>query len=74
VCAIGASGSTVWAATPDPAADSKRLLWFLVAGDDGSSTEGSWGVKSSGAERGGTAPSGVCGMSAKDPSGFCAAP
>jgi len=74
VCAIGTSGSAVWAATPDPSADPKRLLWFLVAGDDGSSTEGSWGVRSSGAERGGTTPSGVCGMSVKSTSGFCAAP
>jgi PKD repeat protein len=74
VCAVGTSGRAVWAATPDPSADSKRLLWFLVAGDNGSSTEGSWGVRSSGAERGGTAASGVCGMSVKSTSGFCAAP
>ncbi len=74
VCAIGNSGSALWVSTPDPGADPKRLLWFLVAGDDGTSTEGSWGVTSAGAERGGAASSGVCGLSFKDTSGYCAAP
>jgi hypothetical protein len=74
VCAVGNSGSTLWASTPDPATDPSRLLWFLLVGDDGSSTEGSWGVTSSGAERGGTVSSGVCELSVKDTSGFCAAP
>src|SRR5512143_663546 len=74
VCAVGNSGSTLWLSTPDPATDPSRLLWFVVAGDDGSSTEGSWGLASSGVERGGATPSGVCGMSFKDTSGYCAAP
>jgi hypothetical protein len=74
VCGIGNSGSTLWASTPDPATDPSRLLWFLLVGDDGSSLEGSWGVTSSGSERGGAESSGRCGLGLKDTSGYCAAP
>ena len=51
---------------PRPLRRLEALLWFLVPGDDGSSTEGSWGVKSSGTERAGTAASGVCGMRVRE--------
>jgi hypothetical protein len=74
VCALGTFGSALWAATPDPSGDPRRLLWFLVAGDDASSTEGSWGTTSAGQERGGTAASGVCGFAVKNTAGYCAAP
>jgi hypothetical protein len=74
VCDVGNAGSTLWASTPDPAADPRRLLWFVIVGDDGTSTEGSWGLASTGAERGGAAPSGFCGMDFKDTSAYCAAP
>jgi hypothetical protein len=74
VCSIGTSGSVLWASTPDPRGDPSRLLWFLVVGDDGFATEGSWGVTSAGAERGGAAPSAVCGIAVKNTTGYCAAP
>lgn len=74
VCAVGDSGGALWNSAPDPGADASRFLWFLVAGDDGSATEGSWGVTSAGLERGGAAASGVCGLGVKDITGTCAAP
>ena len=73
-CALGGGGSYAWNSTPDPAVDPSRLLWFLVAGDDGVATEGSWGTTSSGLERGGAGASGVCGMTVKETGGYCAAP
>jgi subtilisin-like proprotein convertase family protein len=64
-CLIGTSGSYGWSGVP--AGD----LWFVVAGDDGTSTEGSLGTGVGGAERGGLSASGQCGMSTKDISGSC---
>lgn len=71
VCGLGFSGSAPWSNMPDPSSDGSGFLWFVVVGDDGGSTEGSWGFTSSGAERGGINPSGVCGMSAKNTSSTC---
>ena len=45
-------------------------LWFLLVGEDGFSTEGSWGVGTNG-ERNGAIPSGVCGNELKDALGVC---
>ena len=73
-CAIGTAGAYLWNGVPDPGVDSSRLLWFLVVGTDGSATEGSWGRTSSGAERGGAAASGQCGVTAKNTTEACAAP
>jgi hypothetical protein len=64
-CAIGTSGSYGWSGVP------AGNLWFVVAADDGTSNEGSWGTGVGGAERGGTAASGQCGMSTRDNSGTC---
>ena len=64
-CNLGTSGIASW--TGVPAGD----LWFVVVGDDDSSTEGSWGTDGNGAQRGGTAPSGQCGISTRDNSGVC---
>ncbi|HEX4825425.1 MAG TPA: choice-of-anchor J domain-containing protein [Candidatus Polarisedimenticolaceae bacterium] len=64
VCGVGTSGSYTWTAVPGGS------LWFVVAADDGTATEGSWGTATSG-ERGGTSPSGQCGMSTRDDSGSC---
>ena len=61
-----------WSSLPDPRSDSSRLLWFLVVGDN-AATEGSWGLTSAGAERGGTTPSGQCGVTIKNPLA-CSAP
>jgi hypothetical protein len=64
-CNLGTSGSASWSGVP--AGD----LWFVVVGDDGGSTEGSWGTDSTGAERGGSAASGQCGIATRDNSGVC---
>jgi len=73
-CAIGISGSYAWAGVPDPSSYSSRFLWFLVVGDDGAVTEGSWGLTSAGQEEGrGTASAHGC-CSAKDTSHSCGTP
>jgi hypothetical protein len=64
-CSLGTSGIASWGGVP--AAD----LWFVVVGDDGASTEGSWGKDSANAERGGSAASGQCGLGTRDNSGVC---
>jgi hypothetical protein len=64
-CNLGTSGNASWSGVP--AGD----LWFVVVGDDGASTEGSWGTDGTGAQRGGTAASGQCGIGTRDNSGVC---
>jgi hypothetical protein len=64
-CDLGVTGAASW--TGVPAGD----LWFVVVGDDGAATEGSWGTDSAGAQRGSGAASGQCGMTARDNSGVC---
>ncbi len=64
-CDLGISGAATW--TGVPAGD----LWFVVVGNDGASTEGSWGVTGAGAQRGAGAASGQCGLTARDDSGVC---
>jgi len=63
-CGVGTTGSYSWSGVP--AGD----LWFVVASDDGVSTEGSWGTGTAG-ERGGALASGQCGMSLRNNSGTC---
>lgn len=70
--AIGTSGSYLWTGMPDPSGYASKFLWFLVVGDDGNKTEGSWGLMSNGAERGGTNCSNVCGMTSKVTAASCA--
>jgi PKD repeat protein len=77
-CNLGSAGSYAWSGIPAPT-PAQRFLWFLVVGDNGpgSNTEGSWGLTSSGAERGGTAASGLsCTVpfSIKSTSGSCVTP
>jgi hypothetical protein len=60
-CSIGTSGNYTWTAgngMPSPSAG--NFLWFLIVGDNASTTEGSWGVTSAGLEEGRTAASGQC--------------
>ncbi len=64
-CDLGTAGVASW--TGVPAGD----LWFVVVGDDGAITEGSWGTNGAGAQRGAGAASGQCGMTARDDSGVC---
>lgn len=74
-CALGVSGAYAWAGVPDPSSYSSRFLWFLVVGDDGAGTEGSWGLTyPDGAEEGGAGASNQCGMTTKDLSGSCGMP
>ncbi len=65
VCSIGTVGSFTWSSVPF------GDLWFLVVGDDGGSTEGSWGTASSGAQRAGDTASGVCAIVDRDNTGTC---
>jgi hypothetical protein len=72
-CNVTPSTSTTnWSSVPDTTGHS--FLWFLVVGDNGSTTEGSWGLTSGGAERGGTSASGQCTCTVKDTSGSCGTP
>ena len=73
--ALGNAGSYAWANVPDPSTYTSRLLWFLVVGDNGVGTEGSWGLTyPGGAEEGDTVASNVCGMTIKDLTGACGTP
>jgi hypothetical protein len=75
VCTLGTTGTYAWAAIPDPSVYTSRFLWFLVVGDNGAGTEGSWGLTyPGGAEEGGAVASNVCGMITKDLSGTCGTP
>jgi len=63
VCGMGTSGPMPGREFPNPSTYTSRYLWFLVVGDDGSSTEGSWGLTSpGGAEEGGASASNKCGI------------
>jgi hypothetical protein len=73
-CAIGTSGTYGWTGMPDPSGDASRFLWYAVVGNNGGTTEGSWGAMTGGAERGGAAASGVCGMTTKDTTTACGTP
>ena len=73
-CGLGNSGSALWSSPPDPSADSSRFAWFLIVGDDGAATEGSWGLSSSGQERGGSQASALCGFATKVTGVACAMP
>lgn len=64
VCALGTTGFATVPSIGDPSLDASRFLWFLVVGDDGVGTEGSWGLTSTGAERG-AGPSGSCGFASR---------
>jgi len=68
VCAIGTTGSYSW--TGAPTTDH----YFLILGNDGGTTESSWGfdyIGGSNNERNGTGHSGQCSMTAKDTSVTC---
>ena len=75
-CGLGTTGAFTWSAVPDPdaAGDSRGFLWWLVLADDGTTTEGSWGLDSTGSERNGSGAagsSGQCGITTKDLSNAC---
>jgi hypothetical protein len=64
-CNLSFSGIYNWFAMPP------GDVWFLVVSNDGSSTEGSWGRRSDGSERGGTTPSAFCGMTTHESTATC---
>lgn len=72
-CSVTPSSSaTNWSGMP--ATTGHSFLWFLVVGDNGGTTEGSWGLTSSGSERGGTSASNQCSCTTKDTSSSCGTP
>jgi hypothetical protein len=64
-CDLGTTGSATWTAVP------AGSLWFVVVGDDNAVTEGTWGTDGNTPQRGGTTPSGFCGLTVRDNSGTC---
>jgi hypothetical protein len=64
-CAIGTTGSYAWAS---PAGNT---LFFLMVGTDGAGKESSLGWTDAWVERNGTAPSGLCGVTVKEPLNVC---
>ena len=73
-CAIGTTGTYNWTLAPTPSG-TKLFIWYLVVGDNGGTTEGSWGVTSPGGlEEGRTTASGSaagCGCTVHDNSAAC---
>ena len=66
-CNVGTLGQALWFGVP--AGD----LWFVVVSNDGSGTEGSWGIDGDGTDRNGTTPSNLCGNTARENAGTCPA-
>lgn len=62
-CGLSATGGTTWSSVPDPAADSRRFLWWVVVATT-AGTEGSWGTDSAGTERSGPGAQGSSGACA----------
>ncbi len=72
VCDLGAAGAYDWFGVPDPGAG--EFVWWLILVNDGSVTEGSWGLDGAGQERTGPGTGGVsaqCGMTTKDVTNAC---
>ncbi len=73
VCSMGTTSPFVWNNVPT-ASDGSGLLWWIIVANNGSTTEGSWGTDSAGAERRGPGAggmSGVCGITSKSLSNTC---
>jgi subtilisin-like proprotein convertase family protein len=64
VCGLGPLGSYDWTTLP------AGNLWYLVVSDNASTTEGSWGVATSG-QRNGSVASGTCGFSQRSNAATC---
>ena len=72
VCSITTSPFT-WNSVPAPTGGT-GLVWWLMTASDASHREGSWGKKSSGAERVGQGPggsSGTCGVTTRNLTNTC---
>jgi hypothetical protein len=71
-CTVTTSPFT-WNSVPAPTGGT-GLVWWLITARDGSNREGSWGKKSSGAERVGQGPggsSGQCGITTRNLGNAC---
>ncbi|HEX4824037.1 MAG TPA: hypothetical protein VFV19_06970, partial [Candidatus Polarisedimenticolaceae bacterium] len=64
-CDLGTSGNATW--TQVPAGN----LWFVIAGDNNATIEGTWGTDGVGGQRGGPSPSGFCGMTSRNNGTTC---
>jgi hypothetical protein len=64
-CDLGTAGTLAWSGVPD------IDLWFVVVGDDGLATEGTWGAASDGSDRLGSTASGLCQMIQRSNAGSC---
>ena len=64
-CDPGPSGEYTWTGVPSGS------LWFVVVGNNGAGTEGSWGMDSAGHHRGLAGASGMCGCLTQETSGTC---
>lgn len=64
-CDLGSQGVVNWTTVPT------GNIWFVVIGDDGEGTEGSWGQDSGEADRNRSISSGFCGNSLRDNAGTC---
>jgi subtilisin-like proprotein convertase family protein len=65
VCGLGPTGSYTWSGMPG------GNVWYLIVADNGGSIESSWGKNGDGQEIKGSAPSNVCGVTARDNSATC---
>ena len=73
-CGIGTVSPFTWRASPDPRADTTRLLWFLIVANNDAHAEGSWGADSAGNERTGPGTNGAsnqCRVTIKDLTNAC---
>jgi hypothetical protein len=59
---------------PDPTVDPSNFMWFVIVGDNNSTTEGSWGLDSAGSERHPGSASNLCSCTTKDVTQTCGTP
>ena len=64
ICGLGPIGNYDWASLP------AGNIWFVVVSDNAVTTEGSWGLRSTG-QRNGTIASGTCGFTQRNNAGTC---
>jgi plastocyanin len=71
-CDVGTASPFVWTTSPSPTPGD--FVWWVLVADDGSGTEGSWGIDSAGTQRNGAAAggaSGLCTNTQKDLTNTC---
>ena len=73
-CNMTTSGTYSWTSMPDPTVDPSNFMWFVIVGDNNSTTEGSWGLDSAGSERHPGSASNLCSCTTKDVTQTCGTP